>query len=66
MIKDGGLSFQTHLKIEFLPPNNSSKKCLEKFLLLIKKGNKQTINNYQPVSLLPVCVKIFERLIFSS
>ena len=29
-----------------------------------KKGDKQTINNYQPVSLLPVCGKIFERLIF--
>ena len=29
MIKDGGLSFETQLKIEFLPPNNGSKKCLE-------------------------------------
>ena len=28
MIKDGGLSFETQLKIEFLPPNNVSKKCL--------------------------------------
>ena len=33
MIKDGGLSFETQLKIEFLPPN---KKCLEKSLT----GNK--------------------------
>ena len=31
-MKDGGLSFETQLKIEFLPPNNSSKKCLEKSL----------------------------------
>ena len=31
-----------------------------------KKGDKQTINNYQPLSLLPVCGKIFERLIFNS
>ena len=30
MINDGGLTFGTQLKIEFLPPNNSSKKCLEK------------------------------------
>ena len=30
MIKDGGLSFETQLKIEFLLPNNGSKKCLEK------------------------------------
>ena len=31
-----------------------------------KKGDKQTINNYWPVSLLPVCGKIFHRLIFNS
>ena len=31
-----------------------------------KKGDKQTINNYRPVSLLPICGKIFERLIFNS
>ena len=31
-----------------------------------KKGDAQTISNYRPVSLLPVCGKIFERLIFSS
>ena len=31
-----------------------------------KKGDKPTINNYRPVSLLPVCGKIFERLIFNS
>ena len=28
--KDGRLSFETQLKIEFLPPHNSSKNCLEK------------------------------------
>ena len=31
-----------------------------------KKGNKQIINNYRPVSLLPICGKIFERPIFNS
>ena len=31
-----------------------------------KKGYKQTVNIYQPVLLLPVCGKIFERLIFNS
>ena len=31
-----------------------------------KKGDKQIINNYRPVSLLPTCEKIFERLIFNS
>ena len=33
MIRDGGLSFETQLKVEFLPLNNGSKKCLEKSLV---------------------------------
>ena len=33
MIKDKGLSFETQLKIEFLPPNNGRKKFLVKSLL---------------------------------
>ena len=31
-----------------------------------KKGDKQLINNYRPVSLLPICGKIFERLLFNT
>ena len=31
-----------------------------------KKGDKQAINNYRPVSLLPICGEILERLIFNS
>ena len=31
-----------------------------------KKGNKQTLENYRPVSLLPVCSKVFENLIYLS
>ena len=31
-----------------------------------KKSDKQLIENYRPVSLLPICGKIFERLIFKS
>ena len=31
-----------------------------------KKGNKQTLENYRPVSLLPICGKAFERLIYNS
>ena len=31
-----------------------------------KKGDKQLINNYRPVSLMPIWGKIFERLIFNS
>ena len=30
-----------------------------------KKNDKQRLNNYRPISLLPICSKIFERLIFS-
>ena len=29
-----------------------------------KKVNKQLVSNYRPVSLLPICSKIFEKLIF--
>ena len=31
-----------------------------------KTGGKKIINNYRPVSLLPICGKIFQRLIFNS
>ena len=30
-----------------------------------KKGDKQNLKNYHPVSLLPICGKIFERLRFN-
>ena len=30
-----------------------------------KKGDKQNLKNYRPVSLLPICGKVFERLIFN-
>ena len=28
-----------------------------------KKGDKQTLNNYRPLTLLSICNKMFERLI---
>ena len=31
-----------------------------------KKGDKQIVDNYRPVSLLPILGKIFERIIFNS
>ena len=30
-----------------------------------KKGNKQSLENYRPISLLPICSTIFERLIYN-
>ena len=32
---------------------------------IFKKGDKQLINNYRPLSLLPICGKILEKLIFN-
>ena len=33
---------------------------------ILKKGDKQLIQNYRPLSLIPICGKIFEKLIFNS
>ena len=32
---------------------------------LHKKGNKQSLENYRLISLLPICLNIFERLIYN-
>ena len=32
---------------------------------IFKKGNKQLIKNYRPISLLPICGKMFEKTIFN-
>ena len=58
------------------PLNISFKNCLRtgKFPLewkkanivpIHKKGDKQTVKNYRPVSLFPICGKIFERLLYN-
>ena len=33
---------------------------------IFKKGSRQDFKNYRPISLLPICGKIFERLIYNS
>ena len=33
---------------------------------IFKKGDKQSINNYRSISLLPICGKIFEKIIFNN
>ena len=42
--------------------------CLQKSIIVPvhKKGNKQLIKNYWPVSLLPICGKLLEKLMFGS
>ena len=35
------------------------------FVPVHKKGNKQKIKNYRSISLLPICSRKFERLIYS-
>ena len=32
----------------------------------LKNGDKRNIKNYRPVSLLPICSKIFERIIYDN
>ena len=33
---------------------------------IFKKGDKQLIENHRPISLLPICGRIFENIIFNN
>ena len=59
------------------PLSNIYKNCIEinsypdtwkksNIVLVHKKGDKQNVNSYKPVSLLPILGKIFEKILFSS
>ena len=43
-------------------PNNWKKSNV---VPIHKKGDKERLQNYRPVSLLPACSKIFERIVFN-
>ena len=42
-----------------------SKMKLAKVIPIFKKGSKDNVENYRPISLLPVFSKLFERLIYN-
>ena len=62
--------FVNHLNYEFQPcikhgkfPNEWK---MANVVPVHKKSDQQILYNYWPVSLLPICVKVFERLIYNS
>ena len=44
---------------------NASEKKTNVVVPIHKKGDKQTLKNYHPVFLIPICSKIFERLFYN-
>ena len=56
------------------PQNNFSKYSaiyhdmwkLANAIPIFKKGDKQLIKNYRPISLLPICGKVFEKFFFNN
>ena len=62
IIKLLSIIFQNYLKSGTFP--NDWKKG--NIVPVHKKNSKQLVNNYRPVSLLPICSKIFEKIIFNS
>ena len=69
MIKICGKSICKHLQLIFSQCIDTGSFPLEwkkaNVAPFHKTGDKQCLKNYQPVSLLPICRKIFERLIFN-
>ena len=62
IIKPLSIIFQNCLKSGIFPDDWKK----GNIVLAHKKNSKQLVSNYRPVSLLPICWKIFEKLIFDS
>ena len=61
VLKPLKLIFENCLKTRLFPDQWKKANVLS----IHKKGDKQLIENYRPVSLLPICGHAFERLIFN-
>ena len=70
MLKICGVSICKPLEITFRSCLNHGKFPEEwkkaNVVPVFKKGDKQCVKNYHPVSLLPICSKIFERIIYNN
>ena len=62
IIKPISIIFQNCLKSSIFPDDWKKRNIVP----VLKKTSKQLVNNYRPVSLLPKCSKIFQKLIFAS
>ena len=62
IVKTLSITFQNCLKYSIFPDDWKKGNIVPVY----KKNSKQFVNNYRPVSLLPICSKIFEKLIFDS
>ena len=66
MLKICGDSFFVSLSQQARLTGVFSSEWIKEIIVPIhKKGDKQIIKNYRPVSILPICGKIFEKLIFN-
>ena len=61
IVKPLSITFKNCLQSSSFPNNWKNSNVVP----IHKKGGMQLLQNYQPVSLLPICGKIFERIIFN-
>ena len=65
MLKIRGNSIEMIFKQAILTGVFTSERKKGNIVLIHEKNDKQNMNNHLPVSLLPICGKIFERLLFN-